>query len=105
MKKTLVMKGLTLLSVFASLWVYADHASREPFPSNARVKIQVRTESAKPTGLRLRVTNAAGEYFPPLGHLPVPRPASRSAGDLILGDGEKSPFELHALVYDGAEID
>jgi len=105
MSKTLVTKRLTLLSVFASLLVYADHASRQPFPGNARIKILVRTESGKPTGVRLRVTNAAGEYFAPLGHLPVPRPASRSAGDLILGDGEKSPFELHALVYDGAEID
>ena len=34
-----------------------------------------------------------------------PGPTNRSAGNLILGDGEKSPFELHALVYDGAEID
>ena len=105
MKRTLVTKRLMLLSVFASLLVYADHASRQPFPGNARVKILIRTETGKPTGLRLRVTNAAGEYFAPLGHLPVARPASRSAGDLILGDGEKSPFELHALVYDGAEID
>ena len=38
MKRTLVMKRLALLSVFASLLVYADHASRQPFPGNARVK-------------------------------------------------------------------
>ena len=105
MKRTWVAKRLALLSVFASLLVYADHASRQPFPGSARVKIQIRTESGKPTGVRLRVTNAAGEYFAPLGHLPMPSQTNRAAGNLILGDGEKSPFELHALVYDGAEID
>lgn len=105
MKKTLVTKRLTLLSIFASLLIYADHASRQPFPDNAPVKILIRTESGKPTGLRLRVTNTAGEYFAPLGHLPMPHEGIRSAGDVILGDGETHPFELHALIYDGAEID
>ena len=27
------------------------------------------------------------------------------SGDLILGDDETSPRRMHALVYDGAEID
>src|SRR5205085_8379763 len=74
-------------------------------PGQARVKLVIRTEDGRPTGVRLRVTNAAGEYFAPLGHLPMPDSARRSAADLILGDGDQTPLELHALVYHGAEID
>ncbi len=40
-----------------------------------------------------------------LGHLPVANPALRDANDLILGDGEKTPLTLYALVYDGDQID
>ncbi len=76
-----------------------------PFPGHVRVRLEIRTESGKPTGVRLRVTNTAGEYFAPLGHLPQPDPTRRSAGDLILGDGKAAPYDLHALIYDGAELD
>lgn len=99
------MKRLLLILSFAALLVYADLPSRRAFPGQARVKLAIRTEAGRPTGVRLRVTNAAGEYFAPLGHLPVPDPTKRSAADLILGDGKETPLELHALVYDGAEID
>jgi hypothetical protein len=99
------LKRSALIAVFASLLIYADLPTRTPFPGLARVKIAIRTESGKPTGVRLRVTNAAGDYFAPLGHLPQPEPTRRTAGDLILGDGAETPLEVHALVYDGAEID
>jgi hypothetical protein len=99
------VKRLFLILSFAALLVYADLPSRRAFPGQARVKIAIRTEAGSPTGLRLRVTNAAGEYFAPLGHLPLPDPSKRSANDLILGDGKETPLELHALIYDGAEID
>jgi hypothetical protein len=99
------MKRLLLILTFAALLVYADLPSRRPFPGQARVKLAIRTESGRPTGVRLRVTNSAGEYFAPLGHLPQPDPTKRSATDLILGDGAETPLELHALVYDGVEID
>lgn len=85
--------------------LFADLPTRQPFPGHARVTLSIQKEGGKPTGARIRVTNAAGEYFAPLGHLPAPDRTRRSAGDLILGDGEQSPLEMHALVYDGARID
>ncbi|MCI0621254.1 MAG: CehA/McbA family metallohydrolase [Acidobacteria bacterium] len=99
------MRQLVLFSILASFLAYAAQATREPSPGNSRVRITIRTENGKSTGLRLRVTNSAGEYFAPLGHLTKADRQVRSAGDLILGDGQNSPLELHALVYDGAEID
>ena len=99
------MKRLLLAAIFAALLIYADLPTRLPFPGFARVKLQIRTQSGRPTGVRLRVTNAAGDYFAPLGHLPTPDPTRRSAGDLILGDAAETPLEVHALVYDGAQID
>jgi hypothetical protein len=99
------VRRLLLISTFAALLMYADLPSRRAFPGQARVKITIRTETGRPTGVRLRVTNSAGEYFAPLGHLPMPDPTKRPASDLILGDGDQIPLELHALVYDGAEID
>ena len=74
-------------------------------PGLARVTLRIRGESGAPTGLRLRVTNSAGEYFAPLGHLPLPDQTKRNANDVILGDGQVAPLEIHALVYDDAEID
>ncbi len=53
----------------------------------------------------MRVTNESGEAFAPLGHLPRPDPSRRMSGDLILGDGDSSPLEVHAYVYDGHQID
>ena len=98
-------KRVFLFSAFATLLVFADLPTRRPFPGWSRVKLDIRTGSGTPTGVRLRVTDSAGDYFAPLGHLPFPDTSKRSAGDLILGDGVETPLELHALVYDGAEID
>ncbi len=99
------MKRILLASLFAAFLIFADLPTRSPFPGQTRVSLTIRDERGNPTGLRLRVTNAAGEYFAPLGHLPRPDGARRSATDLILGDGGKAPLELHALVYDGAQVD
>ncbi len=79
--------------------------SRQPYPGEARVTLAIHDERGRSTGLRLRVTDAAGNYFPPLGHLPLPDKNSRGATDVILGDGEDTAFEVHALVYNGAQID
>jgi hypothetical protein len=70
-------------------------------PSESRVRISIR-DGGQPTGVRLRVTDAAGIYFAPLGHQPLAEKGHRTAGDLLLGDG---PFELHAYVHDGAHTD
>ena len=94
-----------LVAGCCGLLVFADLPTRKPYPGHARVTLSIRTDSGRPTGARLRVTNAAGEYFAPLGHLPVVDSSRRTAGDLILGDDEKTPREVHALVYDGAQID
>ena len=99
------MKRSGLIAIFAALLIYADLPSRQPLPGFSRVKLKIQDGLGKPTGVRLRVTNAAGDYFAPLGHLPQPDPDRRSAGDLILGDGTETPLELHAEVYDGTEID
>src|SRR5215467_5768469 len=99
------MGRLILIATFAALLVYAGLPSRQALPGMARVRLAIRTESGQPAGVRLRVTNSAGEYFAPLGHLPQPDPTKRPGNDLILGDGTETPLELHALVYDGAEID
>src|SRR6185503_12905330 len=65
------MKRLLLITAFASLLIYADLPTRRAFPGHARVKLAIRAEDGRPTGVRLRVTNSAGEYFAPLGHLPL----------------------------------
>ncbi len=91
--------------LFGSLLVYADLAARRPLPGFSRVRLSIRGDDGRPTGVRMRVTNDAGEYFAPLGHLPQPEPGSQSPGDLILGDGQETPLTLYALVYDGSEID
>lgn len=90
---------------FCVLLAYGDYATRQPLPGRTRVTLRIRTDSGTPTGLRLRVTNEAGDYFAPLGHLPTPDQTRRNSNDLILGDGQDTPLELHALVYDGAQID
>ena len=99
------MKRIALLLIFTILVIYADIVSNRPFPGHTRVRLSVRTAAGRATGVRLRITNAAGEYFAPLGHLPAPNPGSRNAGDLILGDNKNTPLTLYALVYDGAQID
>lgn len=99
------MKRLLLVAAFAALLIYADLPTRLPFPGYARVRLRILTADGRAAGARLRVTNSAGDYFAPLGHLPVIDPRHRTAGDIILGDGTEIPLELHALVYDGAEID
>lgn len=98
-------KRYLLLPLFSALIIYADLATRQPPPGHARITLRIRSKNGEPTGLRLRVTNTAGDYFAPLGHLPIPDVTRRNANDLILGDGEETPLQLHALVYDGAEID
>src|SRR5579871_5937845 len=99
------MKRIFLFLAFASLLIYADIVSRRPAPGQARVRISIRSDNGQATGARVRITNAAGEYFAPLGHLPVPNPNARNANDLILGDNKETPLTLYALVYDGALID
>jgi len=96
---------LLIFCVFAGLLILADLPTRRPPPGFARVKLSIRGEAGAPTGLRLRVTDASGKYAAPLGHLTMPDASRRMAGDLILGDGDTSPLELHAYVYDGAQID
>ncbi len=98
-------KRTLLLILFCALLGYADYATRQPLPGFARVTMRIRNEKNEPTGVRLRVTNAAGDYYAPLGHLPRPDTARRNSNDLILGDGGEAPLQVHALVYDGAEID
>jgi hypothetical protein len=98
-------KRLLLAVCFGALVIYADIATRQPLPGNTRVKLHIQTPDGKPTGLRLRVTNQAGDYFAPLGHLPTPDFNRRSANDVILGDAEETPLQMHALLYDGAEVD
>jgi hypothetical protein len=98
-------KRLIAGTLFASLLFCADFPTRRPLPGHSRVKIKIKNESGASTGLRLRVVNVAGDYFAPLGHLPTPDPSRRMAGDVILGDGELTPLELHAYVYNNAEID
>jgi hypothetical protein len=93
-----------LAIAFAGLALLAQRETEKPFPGQSRVRLSIRATTG-PTGVRLRVTNAGGQYFAPLGHLPTPDGTRRMAGDVILGDGDESPLEVHALVYDGAEID
>jgi hypothetical protein len=102
---TQTARRILAASAFSALLVLADLPTRQPFPGNVRLKLSIRDEDGRPTGLRLRVTNAAGEYFAPLGRLPLVDPSRRSAGDLILGDDKDTPRHLYALLYDGAEID
>lgn len=90
---------------FSALLVLADLPTRQPYPNHVRIRLAIRDEEGRPTGLRLRVTDAAGRYYAPLGHLPLVDLSRRTAGDLILGDDKETPRELHALVYDGALID
>ena len=99
-----MLRGLLPLFPILTLLAWADLPSRRPFPGQTRVSLTIRTPEGKATGLRLRVTDAAGAYFPPLGHASIAE-NRRSAGDVLFGDGKTSPFELAALVYDGAQID
>lgn len=98
-------KRTLILIFFCALLAFSDYATRQPLPGFARVTLRIRNEINQPTGLRLRVTNAAGDYYAPLGHLPKPDLSRRNANDLILGDDMETPRQMHALVYDGAEID
>lgn len=99
------MKRFALLAVFAGLLLVAQYPTRDPYPGHARVTIQIRDEQGRPAGVRLRVTNQAGDYFAPLGHLSMADTTRRMSGDLILGDGDTSLLELHAYVYDRHPID
>lgn len=98
-------RRLLAAAAFSALLVLADLPTRRPYPNHVRLRLDIRDEDGRPTGLRLRVTDAAGRYFAPLGHLPLVDLTRRSAGDLILGDDQETPRELHALVYNGALID
>ncbi len=98
-------KRTLFLILFCALLAFSDYATRQPMPGFARVTLRIRNEKNEATGLRLRVTNAAGEYYAPLGHLPKPDLSRRNSNDLILGDDMTTPRQMHALVYDGAEID
>ena len=100
-----ITKRTAILICFCALLAFADYATRQPMPGFSRVTLRIRNERNEPTGLRLRVTNAAGEYYAPLGHLPKPDLSRRNSNDLILGDDVSVPRQVHALVYDGAEID
>jgi hypothetical protein len=99
------MRRWVFVACFAGLVALAQFETQKPYPGHSRVKLVIRDESGRPTGLRLRVTDQAGRYWAPLGFLSRPDAARRYAGNLILGDGQTSPLELHALVHDGAEID
>ncbi len=99
------MKRTLLALAFAALLALAQFPTRDPYPGFARVTLSIHDAEGRPTGVRLRVTNEAGDYFAPLGHLPIPDPTRRMAGDLLLGDAETSPHELHAYVYNGHPID
>lgn len=99
------MKRALLASLFGALLLLAQFPTRQPYPGQARVTLRIRDAAGVAAGVRLRVTNVAGEYFAPLGHLPQPDPSRRMSGDLLLGDGETSPLEVHAYVYDGQQID
>ena len=98
-------KRTLILILFCALLAFSDYATRQPMPGFARVTLRIRNEKNEATGLRLRVTNAAGEYYAPLGHLPKPDLSRRNSNDLILGDDITTPRQMHALVYDGAKID
>lgn len=80
-------------------------AQRAAEPEVQRLPIRVRDENGRASGVRLRILDSFGRPVAPLGHMAAPEPTSRSAGDVILGDGEHRPFEVHALIYDGAEVD
>jgi len=80
---------------FAGLLLLAQHETEKPFPGFTRVRLQL-------GAVRLRITNAAGEYFAPLGHLTRPDSGKRMSGDLIMGTAGD---QLNAYVRDGAEID
>jgi hypothetical protein len=99
------MRRLLLASLFAGLLIFADLPTRSPFPGQVRVRLSIRDEAGRATGVRLRVTDARGIYWAPLGHLSQVDQSRRMSGDLILGDDETSPRRMHAYVYDRAEID
>ena len=86
---------ILLISSFAVLLALAQHETEKPFPGYTRVKLQL-------GAVRIRITNAAGEYFAPLGHLSQIDGGKRMSGDLIMGTAGD---QLHAYVHDGAEID
>ncbi len=98
-------KRLLFAAGFAGLLIYADLPTRAPLPGHARVSLDIRSPEGRATGVRLRITNSAGEYFAPLGHLVQPDTGRRSPADLILGDGKQTPYQLHAYAYDGNQID
>ncbi|MBI3209502.1 MAG: CehA/McbA family metallohydrolase [Candidatus Solibacter usitatus] len=93
------MKRAFIAAAFAALLLIAQ------YPGESRVRLEVRDAAGRPAGVRLRVTNEAGEYFAPLGHLSQPDPQKRMSGDLLLGDNDTAPYELYAYVYDGQLID
>jgi hypothetical protein len=100
------IRRVVLAAIFTTLLLLAQFPTREPYPGHTRVTLRIRTAvQNEATGVRLRITNSAGDYFAPLGHLPIPDTARRMSGDLILGDAETSPHQLHAYVYDGHAID
>ena len=99
------MRRLLIASFFAGLLIFADLPTRSPVPGQMRVRLAIRDEAGRATGVRLRVTDAKGVYWAALGHLSQIDQSRRMSGDLILGDDETSPRRLHSYVYDGAEID
>ncbi|MFN7923201.1 MAG: CehA/McbA family metallohydrolase [Bryobacteraceae bacterium] len=99
------MRRTLLASAFAGLLLFADLPTRSPYPGFVRLKFSIRDEAGRATAARVRITDAKGEYWAPLGHLPQPDQSRRTAGDLILGDDETSPRRLYAYVYDGHQID
>ena len=99
------MPRILVALLFGGLLIFADLPTRSPFPGQVRVKLAIRDEAGRATGVRLRVTDAAGVYWAPLGHLSQVDQGRRMSGDLILGDDETSPRRLHAYVRDGAELD
>lgn len=100
-----VVRRILAASAFTALLVYAQFPTRQAYPGQTRVRLNIRTAGGSPAGARLRVLDNGGAYFAPLGHLSQPDPTRRMSGDVILGDGDTSLLELHAYVYDGTEID
>lgn len=99
------MRRLFVASLFAALLIFADLPTRSPLPGQMRTRLSIRDEHGRATGVRLRLTDSAGAYWAPLGHLSQIDQSRRMSGDLILGDDETSPRQLFAYAYDGAQID
>jgi hypothetical protein len=58
-------KRALLAVAYCCLLALAELPTRMPPPGFSRVTLSIRDETGNPTGVRLRVVNRAGDYFPP----------------------------------------